>query len=474
MRHLPISLDLRGEAVVIAGGGEIALAKLRLLRKTEASLSVFAAEPQEALRQLADAGSVRLIERPLAACDLEGVRLVYAADADPTENARVTGLARSARVLCNWVDQLDESDFLTPALVDRDPVTVAIGTEGTAPVLAREIKAEVEAMLSPQLGALARVAARFRPRAAHLPRNAPRRRLWQAFFRTAGPQALERGGEAAAEAALVMLAATLFKKTGQDAPHPGYVYLIGAGPGDPELLTMKARRLLSAADVVIYDRLVNDQVLELARREATFVLVGKTPGGPSWNQNDINALLVAKARAGAQVVRLKSGDPGIYGRLDEEMDALDEAGIAFSIIPGITAATAAAAAAKVSLTRRGRNSALRLLTGQDTRGFAEQDWRALAQPGIAAAIYMGVAAAKFLQGRLLMHGADPMTPMSVVENASLPNQVVLSAHLGDLTICMAEAGLKGPSIIFLGLSPRDAEPKASLHDLAKPLATGGL
>lgn len=452
MRHLPISLDLRGKTVAIAGAGAVALSKTRLLLRTEATLCVYGEAALPEFVQFAAVGKLQLVARPLGQHDLATASLVYAASGDDAEDKRVAGLAQATGVLCNSVDNLEASDFLTPAIVDRDPVTVAIGTEGCAPVLARQIKADFEASLTPNLGILARLAERFRPQAAALPSGASRRRFWSRFFGEAGPRALEDGGEQAAWSALEALAA----EAQSEEKLAGHVHLVGAGPGDPELLTLKARRLLHEADVVIYDRLVSAQVLELARREARLISVGKTPGGPSWKQPDICALIVSEAQTGAQVVRLKSGDPGVYGRLDEEMDALDAAGIGFYIVPGITAATAAAASAKVSLTRRGRNTALRILTGHDINGFVEHDWRALAAPGSTAAIYMGVAAAKFLQGRLLMHGASTDTPMCVVENASAPNQTIAAATLSDLTVRMTAADITGPAILFLGLAPRSA------------------
>ena len=242
------------------------------------------------------------------------------------------------------------------------------------------------------------------------------------------------------------------------------VALVGAGPGDPALLTLKARALIEAADVVIHDRLVSDGVLALARAAATVLAVGKTPGGPSWRQADINALMVAHALTGARVVRLKSGDPGVFGRLDEEMDALDAAAIAFEIVPGVTAAAAAAASIKVSLTRRGRNKALRILTGQDVDGFAEHDWRGLAAPDAVAALYMGLKAARFVQGRLMLHGADPATPVTAVENASRADEKVVGARLDRLPEALAVAGVRGPAILFIGLKPRGA--LAALDDAA--------
>lgn len=239
------------------------------------------------------------------------------------------------------------------------------------------------------------------------------------------------------------------------APAPS-VALVGAGPGDPALLTLKARALIEAADVVIHDRLVSGGIVALARPGATIVAVGKIPGGPSWRQADINALMVAHALGGARVARLKSGDPGVFGRLDEEMDALDAAGIAFEIVPGVTAAAAAAASIKASLTRRGRNRALRILTGHDVDGFAEHDWRGLAAPGAAAAIYMGLKAARFVQGRLMLHGADPATPVTAVENASRADEKVVAARLDRLPQALDAAGVRGPAILFIGLAPRSA------------------
>lgn len=472
MRHLPISLDLRGKAVVVAGGGEIALAKLRLLLKTEARLAVFAAEPMPEIERLAGEGCLHLCRRAPAAADLVGVALVYAASGEAAEDARVVDLGRAAGALCNAVDNREASDFITPAIVDRDPVTVAISTGGSAPVLGRQIKADIEARLDPETGTLARIAEEFRPQAAALPAGRPRRRFWSRFFSQVGPRALREGGARAVRIGLEALALEAGVQGMHDVP-PGFVHLVGAGPGDPELLTLKARKLLHEADVVIHDRLVSPAVLELARREARLVEVGKTPHGPSWKQQDINARLVAEAAAGAQVVRLKSGDPGIYGRLDEEMQALEQAGIGYAIVPGITAAASAAAAARVSLTRRGRNSSLRLLTGQDVNGFAEHDWRALAKPGAGAAIYMGVRAARFLQARLLMVGADPATPMSVVENASRPDQAIVSTSLGDLTADLEAAGITGPAILFLGIAPQAAAAGLSRDD-APVLAVGGV
>lgn len=234
------------------------------------------------------------------------------------------------------------------------------------------------------------------------------------------------------------------------------VAIVGAGPGDPDFLTVGAQRLIAAADVVIHDRLVSAPILALARRDARLISVGKVPFGTGWSQAAINDLIVAEARRGGRVVRLKGGDPAIFGRLDDEVEALEAAGIAYRIVPGITAASAAAAAIGQSLTRRGRNGSLRILTGHDVNGFAEQDWRALAAPGATAAIYMGVKAATFLRGRLLMHGARGNVPVTAVENASRPDERVIATTLMDLPAALAAVAPAGPVLILFGLAPRHA------------------
>ena len=239
--------------------------------------------------------------------------------------------------------------------------------------------------------------------------------------------------------------------------HPGHVAFVGAGPGDPDLLTIRALRALESADVVIHDRLVTPKILDLANSNAILIDAGKEGFGPSTSQTDINALIVQHARSGAQVVRLKGGDPTIFGRLDEEIDAVDAAGLSWHVVPGITAASASVAAIGQSLTKRGRNAAVRFLTGHDMKGFADHDWRTLARPGEVAAIYMGKKSARFIQGRLIMHGADRATPVTVIENASRPDQRILATTLERLPADLARADVTGPALTFLGLAPRAAE-----------------
>lgn len=463
MRHFPLFLAVQGRRVVVSGAGETALSKLRLLLKTEATVVVYGRDPHDDLRALAADGRLRLIDRPITHGDAICAALLYAANDEPDEDARAAAIGRAAGAIVCVVDNLAESDFITPAIVDRDPLIVAIGSEGAAPVLARRVKAQIEALLPTALGALAETARRLRPRADILPKGAPRRRFWSRFFDDSGLRAIENGGLAAAELAFDHLLkeerdAGDGAGAGQDV---GRVHLIGAGPGDPELLTLRARRLLHDADVVVVDRLVPDAILELARREARILRVGKQPAWrdgaeTSWSQSDINALLVREALSGATVARLKSGDPGVFGRLDEETAALREAGVPFDVTPGVTAASSAAASLGVSLTRRGRNGAFRLLTGHDVDGFAEQDWRTLARNGSQAAVYMGLRAARHLAGRLLMHGADPQTPVAIAENASRPDERLFRTTLAEMPDALAASGTTGPSVLLIGIDAPDA------------------
>ena len=454
MKHFPIFMALEGRRVVLSGGGEAALAKLRLLLKTEARLTVVADDAAPEIKDWAAQGRLTLISRAMEPGDALCASLFYAANEDDSEDARVAALAHRDGALVNIVDNLADSQFITPAIVDRDPVTVAIGTEGAAPVLARAIKKSLEEQLSPNLGLMARVGKAFRSRVEALPFGAKRRAFWSDYY------AADVGDADVAQERLETLLDTHLHAPKRE----GWVDLVGAGPGDPELLTLKARKALDNADVVIYDRLVAPDILELARREAVMLSAGKEGFGPSVTQDAINEMIVSHARGGAHVVRLKSGDPTVFGRLDEEIEACEASGVKWTIVPGITSASAGVAALGQSLTKRGRNSAVRLITGHDTKGYADHDWRALAQPGEVAAIYMGKKSARFIQGRLLMHGANPETPVTVIENASRPTQRILSTRLSELEPELTNAKFDGPALVFLGLAPRAALQLADQFD----------
>ncbi len=451
MDHFPIFLSTATARIIVSGGGDAALAKLRLLMKSSAKITVFAANAAPEIAQWHAAGKLTLVTRAMAYGDAVCAKLFYGANEDAAEDARTAHLAMTCGALVNIVDNLHDSQFITPAIVDRDPVTIAIGTEGAAPVLARAIKADLEERLPQSLGTLARIGKTFRKASYALSFGRARRDFWRAFYFDAGPKAIAEG-EDAVRPALDTLLETHLNKPARE----GHIAFVGGGPGDPELLTLKARRALDEADVVIYDRLITPEILELARREAVMIDVGKEGFGPSTSQDHINALLIEHAQTGAQVVRLKSGDATVFGRLDEEIDAVDDHGIGWHIVPGITSASAAVATIGQSMTKRGRNASVRFLTGHDTKGFADHDWRTLARKGEVAAIYMGKKSARFIQGRLLMHGAERHTPVTLIENASRANQRVIETTLAALPATLEAAELNGPALSFLGLAPRAA------------------
>lgn len=332
MQHFPIFLDLESQLVVVSGGGEVALAKLRLLFKTEAIIEVFALRPSPELRQAAAAGHLTLHLRALAIGDATGARLVYCANEDAAEDARVAEIARAEGALVNIVDDLHGSDFITPAIVDRAPVTIAIGTEGAAPVLARAIKADLEERLPSSIGLLARVGKRFRTKAAQLLPGRPSRDFWSEYYFKVGPGLVTGSpNEATAEHALERLLERHLKRK----PREGHVAFVGAGPGDPDLLTMRARKELHEADVVIHDIGISPEILELCRREAIIRAVDRdTP-----TTIGCETILIKHALEGAQVVRLKHGDPSGLEEIAREIAALESRGIGWTIIPGISVAS---------------------------------------------------------------------------------------------------------------------------------------
>jgi uroporphyrin-III C-methyltransferase/precorrin-2 dehydrogenase/sirohydrochlorin ferrochelatase len=464
MDHFPIFLSTNTARIIVSGGGDAALAKLRLLMKSSAKITVFAAQPAAEIEQWHHAGKLTLVTRAMDYGDAVCAKLFYGANEDAVEDARTAHLALTCGALINIVDNLQDSQFITPAIVDRSPVTIAIGTEGAAPVLARAIKADLEERLPQSLGTLARIGKTFRAAANALPFGRARRDFWREYYFDAGPKAMGDGQDSVLPALNNLLDDHLNKTA-----RTGHIAFVGGGPGDPELLTLKARRALDEADVVIYDRLISPEILELARREATMIDVGKEGFGIHTPQEHINDLLVEHAKAGAQVVRLKSGDATIFGRLDEEIDAVDAHNIGWHIVPGITSASAAVAAIGQSLTKRGRNASVRFLTGHDMKGFADHDWSALARPNEVAAIYMGKKSARFVQGRLLMHGADRHTPVTIIENASRADQRVLETTLDALPAALKAAEFSGPALTFLGLAPRAAlaaAPSLKLEEFA--------
>lgn len=442
MKTFPMFLQMEGRRVVIVGGGEQAAQKTRLMLKTEAALTLVTPTPDPELAELIARGRVQQVTE-LSAGIFRDAALVFIATGCPALDIAAHALAKSVGALVNVVDRPVLCDATTPSIIDRDPVVVAISTEGTAPVLARQLRARIEAMLEPGLGSLAALAGRLRPEVARRIPHSERRFFWDWVFSGPPRQAAARG--AAREAA------ALIKETLARGPAPvqGSIALVGAGPGAADLLTLRALRLMQEADVIFYDRLVDPSVLELARRDAERVFVGKEVGACSWPQDRINAVVVAAARQGKRVVRLKSGDPGIFGRLTEELEAARAAGIAVEIVPGVTAASAASASLGRALTERGETDRLVLATATCRPGDPDPDWAAMIAPGTTLAIYMGAARAGALSARLRAASVPPSVEVEIVSHASTAQENVARCTLHDLPRVMAQGQIANPAIILI-------------------------
>ena len=466
MNHLPIFVHLKGRRALLVGGGTPATPKARLLRRAGADLTVVAPRLSPDLAALADGGALTHHARPFTAADVQGAAVVVAATGDEAVDTAVSAAAQAAGIPVNVVDRPGLSTFIVPAIVDRSPIVIGISSGGTAPVLARAVRRMVERALPDRVGALADFAARFRGAVmANVPSGVGRRRLWERVIDGPIGAAVLRGDEVSAREQMLSVV------NRPAADEPGAVSLVGAGPGDPELLTLRAHRLLQSADVVVYDRLVSPRVLDYARRDAEFVFVGKQPGNHSHSQDAINDLLVAHAAAGKRVVRLKGGDPSVFARGGEELDALRRADIAVEVVPGITAATAAAAAAGFSLTHRDHASSVTFVTGHGRDGAADLDWAALARANHTLAIYMGVAAAGDIAAQLIARGRAPSTPAVMVERASTPDQRIHATTLDRLGDVAANCTPGAPALFIVGEVAADAA--IADHIVADfPLAAG--
>jgi uroporphyrin-III C-methyltransferase/precorrin-2 dehydrogenase/sirohydrochlorin ferrochelatase len=451
MRTFPIFVSFEGKPPLVVGGGELAAVKARLLLKRAASVDIAASELVPELAALAETGQISLIAPRPGIDQLRGRPLVIAATEDDDEDTRVSAIARALGVPVNVPDRPELCTFALPAIVDRGEVTVAIGTSGAAPVLAQRLRAWLEQELHPRLDALAKLAAEFRgPVAQKVPSGPPRRKFWEAVFEGAAAEAMLEGDEDRARA---LIGAAIVAAAKAPALQ-GRVLLVGAGPGDPELLTMKAVRALKAADVILYDRLVGEGVLDHARREAELIPVGKAKGAHSVPQADINALLIERAQAGQTVVRLKGGDPFIFGRGGEELDALREAGISVEIVPGVTAGIAAAASLQIPLTHRDVSHTVTFLSGHEAGGeepsFEHLDLAALAGGKNTLLVYMGVTTAGLIATKLLEAGWRPTLPVIAVENASRDDERRVAATLASLAANPERLGLKSPAVLIFG------------------------
>ncbi|PAP99049.1 siroheme synthase CysG [Mesorhizobium mediterraneum] len=461
LNAFPVFMRVEGEAVAIVGGGEEALAKARLIGQSSAVLRIVsdAAEP-ELLAFIATNGAAIHIAAAYDAAHLEGAVMVFAASGNEALDRRVAEDARRLGIPVNAVDRPELCDFFTPALVNRAPVAIAIGTEGAGPVLAQMLRSRIDRMLSPSLGPLASLAASLRGTAERLlPKGNARRRFWSDFFGGSPARAMAAGQLSQAHDAAVDLLLS-------NAPASGHVALVGAGPGAKDLLTLRAHRLLMEADVIVHDALVPEAIVAMGRRDAERLPVGKRKGCHTKSQAEINALLIELGRDGKRVVRLKSGDPLVFGRAGEEMAALRDAGVAYEVVPGVTAAFAAAADFELPLTLRGVSSSMVFTTGHDLKGNSLPDWAKLAISGATVAVYMGRSVAAEVAGRLIEAGLSPDTAVAVVENASLANRRRFHGTLADLPSLEVRADLTGPVMTIIG----DAVAGANF-ERSEPLAT---
>jgi len=447
MKYFPVFFNLEGQPVLVVGGGEVALRKLSLLQRAGARITLVAPEIAADIRERAADGALQLAQREFIASDLEGARLVIVATSRRDINHWIAELADARGIPVNVVDDREASRFIVPAIVDRDPVVVAISTGGTSPVLARRLRERLEALIPTRFGEFALWLRGLRETSMERLRDPQERRR---FFETlvdgaAGKRFIDGDPGGAMRIAQRLLATTA------SAPHAvGEVALVGAGPGDPELLTLKALRALQDADVILHDRLVSRAILDLARRDATLIAVGKTAGCKSTSQQDINALLVEHARQGKRVVRLKGGDPFVFGRGGEELETLARAGIPFSVVPGITAALGVGAYAGIPLTHRDHAHSVTFVTGHADKDGREPDWAALGSPGATAVFYMGLARLSIIVQKLEEHGAPITLPAAVVTHGTLPNQRVITATLGTIVEAAGLAKLESPALLIIG------------------------
>lgn len=444
LNAFPVFLRVEGQTVAIVGGGDEALAKARLIGQSSAVLRIIAEDAEADLLAFIAQSDASHVVAAYDASQLEGAVMVFAASGDEELDRRVSADARRLGIPVNAVDRPELCDFFTPALVNRAPVAIAIGTEGAGPVLAQMLRSRIDQLLSPALGPLATLAASFRGAAEKLlPKGNARRRFWSDFFGGAPAHAVDAGQLSQAHDAAVDL---LLSNT----PASGHIALVGAGPGAEDLLTLRAHRLLMEADVIVHDALVPEAVVAMGRRDAERLPVGKRKGCHTKSQAEINALLVELGRQGKRVVRLKSGDPLVFGRAGEEMAALRDAGIAYEVVPGVTAAFAAAADFELPLTLRGVSSSMVFTTGHDLKGNSLPDWAKLAISGATVAVYMGRSVAAEVAGRLIEAGLSPDTAVAVVENASLANRRRFHGTLADLPSLEARADLSGPVMTIIG------------------------
>ena len=454
MDYFPLFLDARKLHVLIVGAGEVAARKLELIMKTPATITVVAPWVCDTVKQLAQNEKVTLIEREFENSDLTHKDMVFIATDKPDVNQHIHDLARANKVLVNVVDNTPLCQFITPSIVDRSPIVIAMSSGGVAPVLLRYLRQKLETVLPANLSRLGAFSEKFRDKVKQALNGVTARRyFWEDVLDGDIAEMVEKGQDKKADEAFELA----LQAAAEDKKVEGQVYLVGAGPGDPDLLTFRALRLMQKADVVVYDRLVSPQILELVRRDAEKIYVGKAMSNHTLPQDDINQLMVDEAKKGNRVVRLKGGDPFIFGRGGEEIQTLIQHGIDFQVVPGITAASGASSYAGIPLTHRDHAQSVVFATGHLKNGSIDLNWPALAQKNQTAVFYMGLTGLPIICEKMIEHGLEPSTPIALVQSATTEKQAVLTGTLENIVAKQKEANLKPPTLIIVGSV-------VSLHD----------
>lgn len=447
MKHLPIFYDLSLRDCLVVGAGGIALRKVQLLIKTDARVIVVAPQACEELKKLATTGALEYIAEPFSPAMVDGKALIIATTGNTAVNQQISELARMKNIPVNVVDNPDLCSFIMPAIVDRDPVQIAISTGGTSPVLARLLRAKLETLIPYAYGRLAILADKFRPAVKQrYPEMQQKKRFWEYILQGPVAEMTFAGQETAASKALekAIQEDTDIIDTG------GEVYLVGAGPGNPDLLTFRALRLMQQAEIVLYDRLVAPEIVNLARKDAEYIYVGKKRDQHALHQSEINQLLVDFARQGKRVLRLKGGDPFIFGRGGEEIELLATENIPFQVVPGITAASGCSGFAGIPLTHRDYAHSCIFTTGHLKDGHIDLNWNALVQPKQTVVVYMGISGLTVLCQALIDHKMPPTMPAALVQQGTMPRQRVFISELQDLPNLAERHDIQPPTMIIIG------------------------
>jgi len=454
MDYLPIFLKVTGRPCLVVGGGKVAARKVTLLLRAGAHVTVVSPQCCADVQSLVARENVTCLERNFQPDDINGVALAIAATDDEAVNRTVSELARQQGIPVNVVDNPGLCSFIVPSIIDRSPVQVAVSTGGASPVLARLLRTRLESFIPSAYGRLARLVDEYRQ---HVKRRFPdaghRRYFWESILQGRVAELLFAGQEDKARAALQ----EAIDDTGENYDSGGEVYLVGAGPGDPDLITFRALRLMQQADVVVYDRLVSQPILDMVRRDADLIYAGKERDKHTLSQESINELLVRLAKEGKRVLRLKGGDPFIFGRGGEEIETLAQEGIPFQVVPGITAASGCASYAGIPLTHRDHAQSVTFVTGHRKDGSVDLDWARLANPAQTIVFYMGMYSIPVISRELIAHGLPPDTPVALVQQGTTPQQRVFIETLASLSDLDKRHTVKPPTIIIVGSV-------VSLHD----------